>query len=78
MRVELDCRPDQVAKHDVVGELTCTSAGLHDDWAVGSIRGLHDRQHLFHIVHIEGGYAIRMLSSMIEQLAKGYESHVFY
>ena len=69
VRVHLDRRADQVAKNDVVGECPRTTAGLHNDRAVGLVRRLHDGQHLFHVVDVESRQAVAVLGGVIEQLA---------
>ena len=39
------------------------------------VGGGHDGLHLFQVIHIEGGNAIAVFGSMVEQLAHGDESH---
>lgn len=70
MRVKLDRRADQMRKDNVICKFARTAAGLHDDRAVGCIRGLHDREHLFHIVDVERRQPIVVLGGMVEKLAK--------
>ena len=66
-RVKLNRGFDQMAKNDVIGKLARPATGLHDDWAFDLRRSLHDRQHLFHVVHIEGRQAVVILRRVVEQ-----------
>ena len=55
MRIKFNCGADQMGQDNIIGKRARAPAGLHDHRAVGGIGGGHDRQHLFHIVHIERG-----------------------
>lgn len=70
-RIHFNRRADQVSKNNVVCKFSRATAGLHDYWAVRLVGGLHDGQHLLHVAYVEGGQAVAILSSMIEQLAQG-------
>ena len=42
------------------------SRSLHDDRAIGFVRGLHNGAHLFQIVNVKGRDAITILGGMVE------------
>ena len=68
LRIHLLQRIDHLGEHDVVGIGTCATRCLHDDRRVDGRSRLHDGQALLHIVDIEGGHAVTVLSGMIQQL----------
>ena len=55
--------------------LRAPGAGLQDDWRANLGGGCHHGLHLFEIVHVEGGNAVAVLGSMVEQLAHRNEGH---
>ena len=57
---------DHLAQHDVTRVTARAATGLQDDRGIDLARGIHDRQHLFHVVDIESGYAVTMFGGVVE------------
>ncbi len=70
LRIRLDRRLNQVLQERFAGVLTRTGRRLHDDRGVDLVRGLHDRLHLFEIVHIERRHTIAIVRSVVQQLTQ--------
>ena len=65
--VELDSGQHQVTQISVLGIAAGAAGGLDDDRALGLAGSFHDGLDLFHVVDIQGGYAITVFGGMVEQ-----------
>ena len=76
MRIDFHHRIHHVLEHDVVGVLARTARGLNDHRRINRISRRHDGERLLHVVDVEGGHAVIVLGSVIEQLTHRDAGHV--
>ena len=74
--ISLRCGLNQILDEMLARIFARTCAGLQNHGRTHFIGSGHDGLHLFQVIHIEGGNAIAVFGSMVEQLAHGDESHV--
>src|SRR5512140_3296565 len=59
----------------IVGEGTRAATCLNDDGAIRLASSFHDCLDLLHVVDVQGGNAVPVLSRVIEQLTHCYKGH---
>ena len=75
VRVSFEGGQDLVAQEGFASVFAGAGRSLHDHRGVELAGRFHNRPDLFHVVDVEGGQAVIIFGSMIEQLAQGNERH---
>ena len=76
--IDIRQRIDHPRQHQILGIGACTARRLQNNRRIAGCRSFHHGKPLLHIVDVEGGNAVTILGSMIEQLSQGNPGHDQY
>ena len=68
IRVHFNSRLDEVTQYNIIGVSAGTAAGLQNNRRLGFGGRRHDRQHLFHVIDVEGWNAVTMFGCVVQHL----------
>jgi hypothetical protein len=75
VRVSFHRCQDEMAQEVFPSVVPGTTGSLQDNRTVGFVRRLHDGLDLLHVIDVERGNAIAILSRVVEQETHRYERH---